>query len=310
MATSTAGPGVSLLQGSPKRRRKERAIRLALQGASVFSLAISIAIVLTMLGRAIGWVTRVDLGSLWGEGWFPRADTFDVLTLIAGTMIIAAIAMLVAAPLGLGAAIYLSEYAGPRARRFLKPVIEVLAGIPSVVLGYFALTVITPNVVGKVFSSAGTFNFLSAGIAVGILTIPLVASVTEDALYAVPRSLREAAYGIGARRSTVALRVVVPAGISGIMASFILAMSRAIGETMVVAIAAGATGGALRTFNPLEHGQTMTGAIASLAIGTDQVKGSDLAFGSLYFVGMMLFIITLGLNLFSERLVRRYRKEY
>jgi phosphate transport system permease protein len=310
VATSTTEPGPTLLQGSSKRRHKERAIRLVLQAASAFSLAISIAIVFTMLSRAVDWLTRVELSGLWGEGWFPRADTFDIVTLVAGTLIIAVIAIAVAAPLGLGAALYLSEYATPRARRRLKPVIEVLAGIPSVVLGYFALTVITPGVVDRVFSTAGTFNFLSAGIAVGILTIPLVASVTEDALYAVPRSLREAAYGIGARRSTVAMRVVFPAGISGVMAALILAMSRAIGETMVVAIAAGATGGALRTFNPLEGGQTMTGAISSLAIGTDRVRGSDLAFGSLYFVGVLLFAITLVLNVFSERLVRRYRKEY
>jgi phosphate transport system permease protein len=310
MATSTTEPGAAVLQGSSKRRRKERSIRLALQTASAVSLVISIAIAFTMLSRAIDWLTRVDLGSLWGEGWFPRSDTFDIVTIIAGTLIIAVIAIAVAAPLGLGAALYLSEYASPRARRRLKPVIEVLAGIPSVVLGYFALTVITPGVVDRVFSTAGTFNFLSAGIAVGILTIPLVASVTEDALYAVPRSLREAAYGIGARRSTVAMRVVFPAGISGVMAALILAMSRAIGETMVVAIAAGATGGALRTFDPLDGGQTMTGAISSLAIGTDQVRGSDLAFGSLYFVGVLLFVITLLLNVFSERLVRRHRKEY
>jgi len=310
MATSTTNAGSVLLQGSPKRQRKERAIRVVLQAAAVFSLAVSVAIVLTMLGRAVGWLTQIDLGDLWGSGWFPRRGEFDLLTPIAGTLMISVIALAVAAPLGLGAALYLSEYAKPRTRRILKPILEILAGIPSVVLGYFALTVINPDLVQRVVNGAGTFNFLAAGIAVGILTIPLVASVAEDALYAVPRALREAAYGIGARRSTVAVQVVFPAAVSGIMASMILAVSRAIGETMVVAIAAGATGSAPRTLSVLDRGQTMTGSIASLAIGTDQVRGADEAFGSIYFLGILLFAITFALNLFSERLVRRFRKDY
>jgi phosphate transport system permease protein len=206
--------------------------------------------------------------------------------------------------------LYLSEYATPRLRRTLKPILEVLAGIPSVVLGYFALTVINPGLVQKIFSGTGAFTYLAAGIAVGILTVPLVASVAEDAMYAVPNALREAAYGIGARKGTVARRVVFPAAISGIMASLILGISRAIGETMVVAIAAGATGAAARTFTPLNGGQTMTGAIASLAVGSDQVRGSGLAFPSLYFVGLCLFVITFALNLASERFVRRFRRDF
>jgi len=225
-------------------------------------------------------------------------------------MIIAAVAMAVATPLGLGAAMYLAEYASPRARRVLKPIIEMLASIPSVVLGYFALTVINPELVQRLFSGAGTFNLLGAGLAVGILTVPLVATVAEDAMYAVPNALREAAYGIGARRRTVTTRVVVPAAVSGIVASLILGFSRAVGETMIVAVAAGATGGALRTFNPLDRGQTMTGAISSLAIGSDQVQGSGFAFASLYFVGLLLFAITFVLNVLSERFVRRVRKSY
>ena len=223
---------------------------------------------------------------------------------------IAGIAMLVATPLGLGAAAYLSEYASPRTRRVLKPILETLASIPSVVLGYFALQWINPALVQKLFASAGTFNFLAAGLAVGILTVPLVASVAEDALHAVPGALREAAYGIGAKRKTVTTKVVFPSAVSGIVASLILGFSRAVGETMVVAIAAGATGGALRTFNPLERGQTMTGAISSLAIGSDQVRGSGFAFDSLYFVGLLLFVITFALNLVSERFVRRVRSQY
>jgi phosphate transport system permease protein len=219
--------------------------------------------------------------------------------------------MLFATPLGLGAAIYLSEYARPRARRILKPILETLAGIPSVVIGFFALTVINPVIVQNLLGATRPFTMMAAGIGVGILTIPLVASVAEDALFAVPGALREAAYGIGARPRTVTLRVVFPAAISGVVASLILGMSRALGETMVVAIAAGATGNASRTLNPLDPNQTLTAAIASLAIGSDQVKtaGSGLnAFEVLYLLGLILFGFTLLLNIVSERFVRRVRR--
>ena len=307
---ATTSPATGLLHGSARRRRKERRVRVLFQGAALFSLVVSIAIVTALLGEALSWLFEIDLGMLWGSGWFPRQDEFDILTLLFGTLMVAGIAMLVAAPLGLGAALYLSEYASPRTRRTLKPILEVLAGIPSVVLGYFALTVINPELIQRIFSQTGAFSFLSAGVAVGILTIPLISSVAEDAMFAVPRALREAAYGIGARRGTVAVRVVFPAAVSGIMASLILGLSRAIGETMVVAIAAGATGGALRTLNPLDGGQTMTGAISSLAVGSDQVQGSTLAFPALYFVGLCLFVITFSLNLASDRFVRRVRRDY
>ncbi len=298
------------MRGSAKRRRRERTVRVVLGAAAGVGLLLSIAIVLALIGEAASWLTKIHLGWLWSEGWFPRANDFDLLTIFAGTMMVATIAMAVAAPLGLGAAMYLSEYARPRVRRSLKPILETLAAIPSVVLGYFALTVINPDLVQKLFANTGPFTFLAAGIGVGILTIPLVASVAEDAMYAVPGGLREAAYGIGARRRTVSTRVVFPAAVSGIVASLILGFSRAVGETMVIAIAAGATGGALRTFNPLDRGQTMTGAISSLAIGSDQVRGSSAAFASLYFVGLLLFAITFLLNIASERFVRRVRKTY
>jgi phosphate transport system permease protein len=309
-ATTPEPVTLELMGGSRRRHRKERLVRVLFQSAAVLGLVISLAIVVALVGRAIQWLIDIDLGWLWTEGWFPRQDEFDVLTIFAGTVIIAVIAMLVATPLGLGAAAYLSEYASPRTRRTLKPILETLASIPSVVLGYFALQVINPELVQRIFTSAGTFNYLAAGLAVGILTIPLVASVAEDAMHAVPQALREAAYGIGARRMTVTTRVVFPAAVSGIVASLILGFSRAVGETMVVAIAAGATGGSLRTFNPLDRGQTMTGAISSLAIGSDRVRGSGFAFESLYFVGMMLFVITFLLNVVSERFVRRVRSRY
>jgi phosphate transport system permease protein len=309
-ATTRQPITLELMEGSKRRHRKERVVRTLFLAAAVLGLVISLAIVLALLEEAVRWLFAIDLGWLWAEGWFPRADEFDLLTIFSGTVMIAVIAMLVATPLGLGAAAYLSEYATPRTRRTLKPILETLASVPSVVLGYFALQVINPDLVRKIFSSASTFNYLAAGLAVGILTIPLVASVAEDAMHAVPSALREAAFGIGARRQTVTTRVVFPAAVSGIVASLILGFSRAVGETMVVAIAAGATGGSPRSFNPLDGGQTMTGAISSLAIGSDQVRGSGFAFDALYFVGLMLFVLTFLLNVVSERFVRRVRSKY
>jgi len=214
-------------------------------------------------------------------------------------------------PLGLGAAVYLAEYARPGVRRFFKPIIELLAGIPSVVLGYFAISFINPELVVRLFSGANkAFTLAAAGIGVGILTIPIIASVAEDALRAVPLALREASYGLGAERMQTTFRVVFPAAISGIVAALILGISRAIGETMVVAIAAGAVGGGLFQTTPLQPGQTMTAAMAALGFGSDQVAGDDLAFPSLYFIGLLLFIMTLVLNLLSDWLVNRVREVY
>jgi len=306
--TSAIRLDIAQMRGSARRRRKERAVKAAFGTAAGVGLVISVAIVLSLIGEAVVFLTKVELGSLWAGVWSPRTNEFDIPTLFMGTLMIAVIATVVAAPLGLGAAMFLSEYAQARTRRLLKPIIETLAGIPSVVLGYFALTVINPGLVQTLFSGAATFNFLAAGIAVGILVLPLVATVAEDAMHAVPEALREAAYGLGARRRTVTSKIVVPAAVSGIAASMILAFSRAVGETMVVAIAAGAAGNAVRTMNPLDPGQTMTGAISSLAIGSDQVRGSSAAFVSLYFVGLLLFAMTFALNMVSERIVRRARR--
>jgi phosphate transport system permease protein len=271
---------------------------------------ISALIVISLLGRAVDFLRAVDLGSLWSFGWFPRRGLFDVRTILVGTLLVSGIAMVVAAPVGLGAAIYLSEYATPRARRYLKPIIEVLAGIPSVVMGYFALTFISPQLVQRISQGADIFNIAAAGVGVGILVIPLVASVAEDAMFAVPAALREASYGLGARRMTTAVRVVVPAAVSGIVAAVILGISRAMGETMVVAIAAGATGGSPFTIDIFGPGQTMTGAMASLATGSDQVRGATGAYPSLFFVGTLLFLMTFALNVASERFVRRVRRRY
>lgn len=292
------------------RRRREAAIRILFLAAATLSIVISAAIVFTLIGNAVGFVLQVDPTALRTDGWFPRRGMYDIATIVAGTLVISAIAMVVAAPLGIGAAIYLSEYAGGRTRRTLKPILEILAAIPSVVLGFFALAVISPNVVQTLFDGTPLFNMLAAGIAVGILITPLVASIAEDAMHAVPGYLREAAYGLGARRRTTSLRVVVPAAVSGIVAALILGVSRAIGETMIVAMAAGATGGSLFNLNPLDQGQTMTAAMTALAIGSDQVRGAALTFESLYFVGMLLFIFTFVLNIISDAFVRRVRRRY
>jgi phosphate transport system permease protein len=299
------------LRGSAARRRREMAVRLAFMAAASLSIVISLLIILALLGEAVSFISQVDLGLLVERGWFPRRDLFGIPTIVAGTLLVAGIGMLVATPLGLGAAIYLSEYASPRARRVIKPVLEVLAGIPSVVLGYFALQVISPTVVDPICPGpTELFNMAAAGIGVGILITPLVASVAEDAMYAVPSSLREASYGLGARKRTTSLRIVFPAAISGIVAALILGLSRGIGETMVVSIAAGATGGSLFSVDPCAPGQTMTAAMTALATGSDQVRGASLAFPSLFFVGLLLFAFTLTLNLFADRFVRRFRVRY
>jgi phosphate transport system permease protein len=308
-----ANPAIPIktaLRGSANRRRRESTVRGVLLAAGLVSIAISAFIVYTLIVDAAKFLLAVDFSDLLATGWFPRRSQFDLLTLVIGTLMIAAIAMIVAAPIGLASAIFLAEYATPRVRRIVKPIIEVLAGIPSIVLGFFALVVINPEVVQLLFPSAPGATMLAAGIAVGVLSIPLVASVAEDAMRAVPRALREASYGLGARKITTSLRVVFPAAISGIVAALILATSRAIGETMIVALAAGATGGGVRSINPLAQGQTMTAAMAALATGSDQVRGADLAFPSLFFVGALLFAITLLLNLLGEAFVRRTRQRY
>jgi phosphate transport system permease protein len=305
-----------VLRTSATRRRSDRAARLVFLAAAVTTFVVTMLIIGTLVFDAWDFVTELadtedGLGALFDIGWFPRRGLFDIGTLVVGTLIVTGIAMLVAVPLGIGAAIYLSEYATPRLRRLLKPIIEVLAGIPSVVLGYFAIATINPNFIVNLFSGANkAFTLAAAGIAVGILTIPIIASVTEDALRAVPSALREASFGLGAKRSQTTFRVVFPAGISGVVAALILGVSRAIGETMVVAIAAGAVGGGLFGVDPLQPGQTMTAAMAALGFGSDQVAGNDLAFQSLYFVGTLLFGLTLALNLLGDRLVARLREVY
>jgi phosphate transport system permease protein len=229
-----------------------------------------------------------------------------VLPLIMGTLVITAIAVLIAIPLGLGSAIYLSEYAKPKARKILKPTLEVLAGIPTVVFGFFALEFITEFVLKPIFPGIQVFNALSAGIVMGIMIIPTIASLSEDAMAAVPSGLRDGAYALGATKRQTALRVIVPAALSGIVAAFVLGISRAIGETMIVTVAAGLQPN--MTLNPLEGMQTMTSYIA--AAGAGDVATGSIEYKSIFAVGMLLFVITFFMNMISIRLVRKYRQAY
>lgn len=238
--------------------------------------------------------------------WQPRAGQFGIWALVSATLTTSAIAILVAVPLGLSAAVYLSEYASPRVRSALKPILEILAGIPTVVYGYFALLFVTPILQSLLGDKIGVYNMLSAGLVMGIMILPLISSMSEDALSAVPRSLREAAYAMGATPFEASVQVVVPAALSGIGAAVIVGISRAVGETMIVAIASGA--GPNFSFNPLVSAETMTGHIA-------RISGGDLSYGtldydSLFAIALMLFVVTLVLNLISQWVVAKFREQY
>jgi phosphate transport system permease protein len=302
-------------------RPGETLIKAALWVCGAISIATTLGI-LYELGKESLLFFRDDRVSvaefLTGTVWQPGAGSFGIWALILSTMLIAIIAMLVALPLGLAAAIYLSEYASERVRGVFKPVLEVLVGIPTVVYGFFALTFMTP-VLRSIFgqSTVGFFNVASAGIVVGILVIPLVSSLSEDALHAVPDSLRQAAYGLGATKFEVTTRIIVPAALSGISAAFVVAMSRAVGETMVVALASGA---APRNFtlgrdplfgyilNPFESGEAMTGHIVRISSG--DLSYNTIDYNSIFAIGLTLFFMTLGLNILSRRFVRRFREVY
>jgi len=299
------------LRGDRRRVRAERTVRIVLTAAAATSILISALIVFSLARETWTFVTQVEWATvLSSDGWFPRRGEYSIATVLAGSGIVTVVAMAIALPVGLGSAIYLSEYARPGVRKVLKPTLEILAGIPSVVLGFFAISFISPEIVQRFFGATSLFNLMAAGLGVGILSIPLVASVSEDALRSVPNALREASYGMGARKITTTVRVVIPAAVSGLVAASILAVSRAIGETMVVFIAGGAGGGTVFKLDPLEPGLTMTAAMASQATGTDAVVGEALTFQSLFFVGSVLFLITFVLNVIASRFVRRVRQSY
>ena len=298
------------LQTASGRRLRSSLARWMFLLASAVTILISGLIIWTIASEAWTFASQVAADQLQTIGWFPRRGMFDIGTLILNSAQIAIVSMIVAVPSGLGAAIYLSEYAHPRVRRIMKPTLELLASVPSVVLGVFAISFITPVVLSKFFDEINFFNKLAAGIGVGLLVIPLIASISEDALRAVPRDLREASAGLGARKATTAIRVVIPAALSGLMAAIIVGFSRAIGETMVVTIASGGGDTSLFETSIKESGGTVTSAMAALGLGTDQVAGNDLAFQSLYFLGALLLIITLVMNMLGNLIVRRMQERY
>lgn len=314
MTLVDAPPALRLedLRGDPRRHRTESFMRWFLFSAAFVSVVVSGLIVMSLVRESWTFVTEVGWADqvFASEGWFPRRGIYSISTLVVGSLIVTAVGMVLAVPIGLGAAIYLSEYASKRVRRVLKPTLEVLAGIPSVVIGFFTLTFIAPEVVQNLRSGSPQQTMFAAGLGVGLLIIPLVASVSEDAMRSVPDALREASYGMGAKKITTTVRVVIPAAVSGLTAAAIIAISRAIGETMVVFIAAGRSGGALFETDPFQPGLTMTAAMASVASGTDSVVGAGLTFQSLFFVGILLFIVTMSLNLVADRFVRRVRQKY
>jgi phosphate transport system permease protein len=295
--------------GLAGRHRRERIIGLTLLAFSAVSILTTVGIVGVLVYESAGFFAQVSpIAFFGGTEWAPQmaADRmFGVLPLLAGSVLVAAGAAAVALPLGVMAAIYLSEYAHPRVRNILKPTLEVLAGVPTVVYGYFALLFVTP-LLRVIFPSIDPFNALSASLVMGIMIIPMVSSLSEDAMSAVPRALREGAYALGATKFEVAIRTVVPAALSGIFASFILAISRAIGETMIVTIAAGAQ--ANLTLNPLRSVQTMTAYIAQTAAG--EVPHGTIEYKTIFAVGLSLFAITLLLNIVSNFVLRRYREVY
>ena len=283
----------------------------ALKVCAAISILTTVGIVAVLFVDAAAFFGEVSVVSFFTDtAWRPfgsaESGRFGVLPLLNGTLLVTLIAMVVAVPLGLGSAMYLSEYASNRVRRVLKPLLELLAGVPTVVLGYFALTFMTPLLRAIFGSTVDIFNAASAGIVMGIMIVPTIASLSEDAMSAVPQGLRESAYGLGATKRQVAIRVVTPAALSGIVAAVILGMGRAIGETMIVAVAAGNL--PTLTANPFDQIQTMTAYIVQ-AVGGEAARGS-LTYQSIFAVGALLFVMTFGLNILAQRFVRRYREVY
>jgi phosphate transport system permease protein len=313
-ALSAGGQGVrrELLRTPSARSRFEGAIKGALFCAAALSVLTTVAIVGSLAAETISFFGDVPVGDyLFGTKWTPLLNesqqSFGVLPLVWGTIYLSLIALAVAVPLGLLAAVYLSEYAPPRVRRVVKPVLEVLAGVPTIVFGYFALTFFTPEVLRGVLGiGVNQFNALSAGVIMGLLVLPTIASVAQDAMSAVPASLREGAFGLGATRLQVSLRVVFPAALSGIVAALVLGASRALGETVIVLVAGGQT--ANLGVDPTESYQSMAAFIAATARG--DVPTGSIEYETIFAVGFTVFLLTLALNMLSIRLVRRYRQVY
>ncbi|MGL4450786.1 MAG: phosphate ABC transporter permease subunit PstC [Sarcina sp.] len=283
----------------------ERSIEIVLRILGVISIGITALIIMSLFKESIGFFKKVSLSEfLTGTVWSPlmTPQNFGVLPLINGTLLIAVGSSIIAIPIGLGAAVYLSEYASKKTRNIVKPILEILAGIPSIVYGYFALTVVTPFL-KIIIPDIEIFNVLSASIAVGIMIIPLISSLSEDAMSSVPSIVKNGAYAMGATKFEVIRKIVIPASLSGIISSFILAISRAIGETMIVAIAAGAK--PQMTLNPLESVQTMTGYMVSVAMG--DISYGSIEYQTIFAVGAVLFLMTFVLNIIAKRIVKKGR---
>ena len=308
MASPGVTAGAELRLRARRRRFGEDVVKGVLAVCALISVATTVGIVIALFVPAFEFFQQISVVDfLTGTNWSPLFEPahFGVLPLIAGSLLVTALAALVAIPLGLGSAIYLSEYAGDRARGFLKPALEILAGVPTVVFGYFALTFMTP-LLRDIGIDVEIFNALSAGLVMGVMLIPTVASLSEDAMGSVPRDLRDGAYALGSTRVQVATRIVVPAAASGIIASFVLGISRAVGETMIVLIAAGQQPNL--TLDPREAIETMTAFIA--ATGAGDVPTGSLEYKTIFAVGATLFVLTLAMNVVSIRLVRKYREVY
>lgn len=303
-----AGAVARGLRGTRARTARETAIGAALFAAGAVSILTTVGIIAVLVWESVGFFRRVSIvefltGTVWTPLFVPQH--FGVLPLLAGSVLVALVAAMISIPLGLGSAVYLSEFAPSRIRDWLKPILEVLAGVPSVVYGYFALTFVTP-ILQVIVPGLDMFNALSAGIVVGIMVLPLIASLSEDAMNAVPDELRYGAYALGSTKFEVAARVVTPAALSGIVASFILAISRAIGETMAVVLAAGMTPNL--TFDVRESIQTLTAYIVQVSLG-DTPFGS-IEYQSIFAVGLLLFAVTLAMNIFGLWFLKRYREVY
>ena len=286
----------------------EKIIPIILLVITLVSIVATIGILYTLISQSFEFFSRVPITEfLFSATWQPYVGDgeWGIWALIMGTMKIVVIAAIVAVPIGLGAAIYLSEYATDKIRRIIKPILEVLAGIPTVVYGFFAINFVNP-ILQSIYDGFGLYNAVSAGLVVGVMIIPMIASLSEDAMSSVPAAMREGSLGMGATRLETAIRVVIPAAFSGIIASFVLAISRAIGETMIVSIAAGSTPNA--SFDVTEPLQTMTGFIVQITSG-DAAFGTNLYY-SLFAVGMSLFIMTLIMNIISAWLTKRFKEEY
>ena len=296
------GPSAAPISLQGRKRPVETVIKAVLATAAFISVAITIGIIIALLEPVLHFFGQVSFGE-----FFATEGKYAVLPLVAGTMMTTLISLLVAVPLGLGAAMYLSEYASRRNRKLLKPILELLAGVPSVVYGFFALYFVTPTLLQDILSiGVGFTNALAAGLVLGIMIIPTVASLSEDAMSAVPQALRQGSFAMGANRMQTTLRVVLPAALSGVAAAIVLGLSRAVGETMIVALAAGARKNL--SFDPRDPMQTMTGFMAQTAQGENPVGSVD--YNMLFAVGLLLFVITLVINIISISLVRRFRQVY